>query len=103
MKICFRGQKNCQQNAENKLKFMPLFGAASQVGVPTMRRFPYLNISFLSIMMYLISKLLGIVNELILSVFTVTIIVKFTDILAKIVVISISMVVNFKVMKCVKI
>ena len=38
VKICFRGQINCQQNAENKLKSMPLFGAASQVGVPTMRR-----------------------------------------------------------------
>ena len=38
VKICFRGQINCQQNAENELKSMPLFGAASQVGVPTMRR-----------------------------------------------------------------
>ena len=38
MKTCFHGQINCRQNAENKLKFVPLFGAASQVGVPTMER-----------------------------------------------------------------
>ena len=47
------------------------------------------------------SKLLGFVNGLILGVFTATIIVKFSAILAKIVVTPISMVVNFIVMKCV--
>lgn len=54
-----------------------------------------------AVMIYLMSKLLGFVNELILSVFTATIIVKFSAILAKIVVTPISMVVNFIVMKCV--
>lgn len=54
-----------------------------------------------AVMIYLMSKLLGFVNGLILGVFTATIIVKFSAILAKIVVTPISMVVNFIVMKCV--
>lgn len=54
-----------------------------------------------AVMIYLMSKLLGFVDGLILGVFTATIIVKFSAILAKIVVTPISMVVNFIVMKCV--
>lgn len=54
-----------------------------------------------AIMIFLTSKLLGAVNGILLSVFMVAIIVKFSAIFAKIIVTPISMVVNFIVMKCV--
>lgn len=38
VKICFRGQINCQQNAESNLKTVPLFGAANQAAALTMVR-----------------------------------------------------------------
>lgn len=54
-----------------------------------------------AIMIFLMSKLLNVVNGILLSVFTIAIIVRFSAILAKIIVTPISMVVNFIVMKCV--
>lgn len=56
-------------------------------------------ILYQAIMIFLMSKLLGAINGVIVSYFTMAIILRFSALLSKIIVTPISMVINFVVMK----